>query len=96
MEATPTDIIVALDTLWTRADAIRCNPDTRVSFHGKLLIESLGGFRTAAFMNLPYRQIQLAVVRDPDNPAKTKIVATIAVNIVKKRKHSGRGPKDDQ
>jgi hypothetical protein len=94
IEVTEEDIVVILNTIWTRADAIPCEPDTRVSFHAVLLLAAIGGFRPTALMRIPYRQMHLAVVRDPEDRMKTRIVATIAIKIVKK-KRSLRQPKDD-
>lgn len=43
--ATTTDILTILITLWNRAKDIACDRETRVAFHARILLASLGGFR---------------------------------------------------
>jgi hypothetical protein len=76
---TSTDVDVVLKTLWLRADVIRCEPETRVSFHSIVLLAAIGGFRPGTLRSLKYSQFQVAVVRDPANRAKTKIVMTVYI-----------------
>ncbi|KAI6082452.1 hypothetical protein F4821DRAFT_247161 [Hypoxylon rubiginosum] len=78
-EMTSTDVGVALDTLWLRANDIPCKPITRVSFHAMVLLAAIGGFRPGTLVNLTYSQFQVAVLRHPDNPARTTIVITISI-----------------
>ncbi|KAI0190543.1 hypothetical protein F4808DRAFT_465646 [Astrocystis sublimbata] len=61
-----TDVGVTLHTLWSRADDIPYNPDTRVSFHAIILLAAIGGFRPA-------------VARDPINRTRTQVVMTINI-----------------
>jgi hypothetical protein len=70
-EATDEDIILLRNTLWQRANNVRYNPNTRVSFHAILILQGIGGFRPIALMRLPYGQVHLAVVQDPKNLIKT-------------------------
>lgn len=88
VEATAEDIIVVLNTLWERAGDINCEPDTRLAFHAVLLTAGIGGFRPASMMRLPYRQVSLAVVRDPNDRTRTRLVATIVVKKNKKKRAS--------
>ncbi|OAG03631.1 uncharacterized protein CC84DRAFT_1177611 [Paraphaeosphaeria sporulosa] len=67
IEATAEDVIVLLKTLCQRADDIPCQPSTRVSFHGILLLAAIRGFRRATITSIKYRDVSLAVVRDPNN-----------------------------
>ncbi|KAF1973216.1 hypothetical protein BU23DRAFT_568519 [Bimuria novae-zelandiae CBS 107.79] len=59
-----------------RAADIPCQPSTRVSFHGILLLAAIGGFRRATIASVKYRDVCLAVVRDPNDRSKTKLVVT--------------------
>lgn len=76
---TSTDVNVFLKTLWTRADIIRYKPDTRVSFHSMILLAAIGGFRPGTLLRLTFSQFKVAVVRDPHNHARTKIVMTVFI-----------------
>lgn len=78
-EMTSTDVDVALDTLWSRSNDISCKPITRVSFHDMVLLAAIGGFRPGTLTGLTYSQFQVAVLRHPDNPARTKIIVTVSI-----------------
>ncbi|KAK1975228.1 hypothetical protein LZ30DRAFT_638987 [Colletotrichum cereale] len=78
MSTTAEDITRQLDTLWRRAVDIRCSANVRVAFHAILLLSSIGGFRPGALMNIKYKQIGLAVVRDPATH-RTHLVVTVRV-----------------
>ncbi|KAI6544139.1 hypothetical protein MCOR05_002642 [Pyricularia oryzae] len=77
--ATDRDILLALTTLWTRANDIPCSRRTRVAFHSVILMAAIGGFRPGALLGLTYSQVRLALVRDPKD-AKRKIVAEITIH----------------
>ncbi|KAF6821138.1 hypothetical protein CPLU01_12565 [Colletotrichum plurivorum] len=77
--ATAEDITLYLDTLWRRAEDIPCSPSIRIAFHAVMLLSAVGGFRPGTLMELPYRQIQLVVVRDPLEKTKTRLVANITI-----------------
>ncbi|KAI1861508.1 hypothetical protein JX265_009475 [Neoarthrinium moseri] len=79
IEMTTADIKVILSTLWERADVIPCEPDTRMSFHQFILMEGIGGFRRGTLISLTYSQLQVSIVRDPENPVRRRIVVTICV-----------------
>ncbi|KAI3326529.1 hypothetical protein HD806DRAFT_410130 [Xylariaceae sp. AK1471] len=76
---TGTDVGVALQTLWSRANDIPCNPETRVSFHAIIVLAAIGGFRPGTLLNLTFSQFQVAVVRNPTNSARTQIVVSINI-----------------
>jgi 6-pyruvoyl-tetrahydropterin synthase len=86
IEATAEDVLVLLNTLWARADDIPCNTSTRLSFHGQLLLAAIGGFRRATILELNYEDVALAVVRDPDNRLKTKLVVTPTIGKNKQKR----------
>ncbi|KAF2727596.1 hypothetical protein EJ04DRAFT_451066, partial [Polyplosphaeria fusca] len=67
IEATADDIFVLLTTLWKRKRDIPCRPDSRVSFHGMVILGGTCGFRRGCIMRLTYRDVSLAVVRDPND-----------------------------
>ncbi|CAJ2508640.1 Uu.00g136660.m01.CDS01 [Anthostomella pinea] len=75
----PEDIMVLLGTFWTQARHIPCLPQTRVAFHCAILIAGIGGFRPGEVMNLKYRQVAFELVRDPRDPLKQRLVATITI-----------------
>ncbi|KAF6808160.1 hypothetical protein CPLU01_15711 [Colletotrichum plurivorum] len=76
---TAADITLYLDTLWRRADDIRCSPSKRVAFHAVMLLSCIGGFRPATLLQLLFRQVELSVVRDPMDASKTQLVAKITI-----------------
>ncbi|KAK7972355.1 hypothetical protein PG988_006489 [Apiospora saccharicola] len=76
---TSVDVDVVLKSLWSRADIIRCKPETRVSFHSVILLAAIGGFRRGTLLDLKFNQFDVAVVRDPANPTRTKIVMTVFI-----------------
>ncbi|KAI1382567.1 uncharacterized protein F4822DRAFT_150553 [Hypoxylon trugodes] len=78
-EMTPEDIMVLLGTLWKEARHIPCTPQTRIAFHGAVLVAGIGGFRPGEVMNLTYGQVAFEVVRDPLNPSKRRLVAAITI-----------------
>ncbi|KAK7448730.1 hypothetical protein Landi51_06406 [Colletotrichum acutatum] len=77
--ATAEDITLYLDVLWRRAMDVRCSPKTRIAFHAVLLLSSIGGFRPGTLMQMPFSQVQLAVVRDPLDKSRTQLVATFTI-----------------
>lgn len=61
--ATTADILVVLMTLWTRANDIPCDRETRVAFHARILLASMGGFRRGTLDKLKYSQIKMHLSR---------------------------------
>lgn len=61
--ATTADILVVLMTLWTRANDIPCDRETRVAFHARILLASMGGFRRRTLDKLKYSQIKMHLSR---------------------------------
>ncbi|KAF2184554.1 hypothetical protein K469DRAFT_578956, partial [Zopfia rhizophila CBS 207.26] len=86
IKATDEDTVVLLNTLWQRADDIPCRPGTRLSFHGSLLLAAIGGFRRGTIKQLRYCEVCLAVVRDPNDRSKTKLVVTPTIGKNKLRR----------
>ncbi|KAI6310931.1 hypothetical protein MCOR34_006176 [Pyricularia oryzae] len=72
--ATTADILIVLMTLWTRANDIPCDRETRVAFHARILLASMGGFRRGTLDKLKYSQIKMHLSR----PGK-KAVENISV-----------------
>jgi hypothetical protein len=94
-EATTTDVLVILRTLWGRARNIPCTESDRVTFHSIILASAIGGFRPETLMSLPYEQVSLAVVRDPTQHRSTKLVATVTVHHNKRHEHVARDAQDE-
>ncbi|KAH9433923.1 hypothetical protein MCOR02_005958 [Pyricularia oryzae] len=61
--ATTADILIVLMTLWTRANDIPCDRETRVAFHARILLASMGGFRRGTLDKLKYSQIKMHLSR---------------------------------
>jgi hypothetical protein len=88
VEATAEDIITVANTVWERVLAVPCAPTIRVAFLAMLLLAGIGGFRPKALLRFPFKQIQLAVIRDPKDRSRTTIAVTFQVPIIKKRRSS--------
>ncbi|KAJ0279468.1 hypothetical protein COL940_006734 [Colletotrichum noveboracense] len=89
------DMTLYLDTLWRCADDIRCSPSQRVGTHLALLLMGLGGFRPETIMGLPLQQVEMAVVRDPSDKTKTKLIAKITIYQNKQSSFSIKRKQDD-
>ncbi|KAK4163056.1 hypothetical protein QBC43DRAFT_320473 [Cladorrhinum sp. PSN259] len=76
--ATEDDVMLILDTVWTRAEDIRCSAQTRSAFHTAVLLSSFG-FRPGSVMNLKYESVRLGFCRDEANPAQNTLVAEVTV-----------------
>jgi len=85
-QTTPEDIALFLDTLWTRSADIHLTASTRIAFHTYMLVAGIGGFRNGSILNLPYKQVRFALVREPDRPSHSKLVAHILIVQNKRRK----------
>lgn len=85
-EITPDDIMVLLGTLWTQARHIPCTPQTRISFHTAVLMAAIGGFRPGELMLLKYNQVQFELLRDPRDPSKRRLVASIQIRHSKQKR----------
>ncbi|KAJ5014209.1 hypothetical protein K4K57_001822 [Colletotrichum sp. SAR 10_99] len=94
-EATIDDILTFIDTLWTRASDIPCNAATRLAVHTTVLLDSLGGWRLGTLMNFKYRDIEMAVVRDPEDHNRTALIATINVEQNKRQANKAQTSQDD-
>ncbi|KAB5572287.1 hypothetical protein GE09DRAFT_1216851 [Coniochaeta sp. 2T2.1] len=93
-QTSPEDIALFLDTLWTRSADIPLTASTRIAFHTFMLVAGIGGFRNGSILNLPYKQVRFALVRDPDCPSSSKIVAHILIVQNKRRKGLRRNQDD--
>lgn len=51
-----------------------------------MLVAGIGGFRNGSILNLPYKQVRLALVRDPDRPSFSKLVGHVLIIQNKRRK----------
>ncbi|KAI9658227.1 MAG: hypothetical protein M1821_002359 [Bathelium mastoideum] len=88
IEATKEDLIIIAHTVWERPEAVPCAPKVRLAFLAMLLLAGIGGFRPKTLVHFPFRQIEVAVVRDPRDRSKTKLAVTFRVKIIKKRRSS--------
>jgi hypothetical protein len=84
IEAVPEDVRVLLNTLWTRAADINCAQNERFSFHAILIIAGIG-FRPGAVVKIPYKQVKLAVVRDPQHLDRRNLAVSITLRQNKQR-----------
>jgi hypothetical protein len=88
-ETTAEDLLLLLDTLWTRSEDIPCRPQVRVSVHWTLVMAGFG-FRPGSLMNFLYKHVRLLVVRDPENDNRTTLAADITVIHEKREKTDPR------
>ncbi|KAK4233861.1 hypothetical protein C8A03DRAFT_19135 [Achaetomium macrosporum] len=79
VETTADDLLILLDTLWTRAEDVPCQPQYRVSLHWTLILAGFG-FRPGSLMKF----------RDPENHGRTTLAATITVTHDKRHKADPR------
>ncbi|KAJ3480548.1 hypothetical protein NLG97_g8046 [Lecanicillium saksenae] len=78
------DVLLILSVLWLRGEHIPCIAATRLAFHSAVLLGGIGGFRPASVMNLPYSNVEFALLRDS---GRTGIMATITIDHVKQRSY---------
>ncbi|KAH6847506.1 hypothetical protein B0I37DRAFT_354242 [Chaetomium sp. MPI-CAGE-AT-0009] len=78
VETTSDDLLVLLDTLWTRAEDVPCQPECRASLHFTLILAGFG-FRPGSVMRIRYKHVRLFVVRDPCRPGERTLAANITV-----------------
>ncbi|KAK8031847.1 hypothetical protein PG990_001581 [Apiospora arundinis] len=79
-EMTAEDVILHLHTLWSRASDIPCSPSDRVAYHTAILVLACGGFRSGTTLQMPYRDVEFVLVRDPQDRSQAKLVAYITIN----------------
>jgi hypothetical protein len=87
------DTLVLFQTLWSRAPDIVCDPESRIAFHANTLMMALGGFRPGSVIGkIPYKHVQIALMRHPEDRKRIVPVATISVrrNKLKKSMSSRR------
>jgi hypothetical protein len=78
VEATSDDLLLLLDTLWTRAEDIPCSSRDRMALHSTLILAGIG-FRPGSIMQFLYNQVSLQVIRDLESPDRMTIAATVTV-----------------
>lgn len=93
-ETTADDLLLLLDTLWTRAEDVQCAPQVRFSVHWALVLAGFG-FRPGELMNTLFKHVQLLVVRDEENPNQKTLVAEITVIQAKRQRADPGAPKSD-
>ncbi|KAH8909470.1 hypothetical protein BR93DRAFT_392943 [Coniochaeta sp. PMI_546] len=84
VEATPEDVRILLNTLWTRPADINCAPNDRLSFHAIVILAGIG-FRPGVVVKIPYKQVKLAIVRDPQHLDRRTLAASITLRQNKQR-----------
>ncbi|KAG4278834.1 hypothetical protein FPRO04_06155 [Fusarium proliferatum] len=84
-ETTTEDLLLLLQTLWNRAADIPCTKEHRLSFHSATILLGIGGWRSKSVLDLEYKDIEIARVRDPET-GKANLVATITIHHVKQRR----------
>ncbi|KAM7197986.1 Protein of unknown function (DUF3435) domain containing protein [Rhypophila sp. PSN 637] len=91
-EATAEDIMMVLDTLWSRAADIPCEPRARVAFHSLVILSSLG-FREGVTINFCYKNVELQVVRGLGD-VKSTLFARLTLHQNKQRQKVIRRQQD--
>jgi hypothetical protein len=87
VELTAPDVVRMLETLWLRADDIPMKyPRERVAFDALVLIFSIAGSRPGMIISqIKYKDVALFLVRDPDDPSRRRLNATITLTRNKRR-----------
>ncbi|KAK4099790.1 hypothetical protein N658DRAFT_487380 [Parathielavia hyrcaniae] len=88
VETTADDVLMLLDTLWTRAEDVPCKPQYRIALHWTLILAGLG-FRPGSLMRFCSKHVRLSVIRDLNN-GRTTLAATINVTHDKRHKADPR------
>jgi hypothetical protein len=83
---TTEDVLLFLDTLWTKAKHIPCHPETRNAMHCVILLGAFGGWRPGSLMNMKYQDVEFGWFSHPKYPQKVWPVVTITIHHVKQRK----------
>ncbi|KUI57269.1 hypothetical protein VP1G_04571 [Cytospora mali] len=78
--------------LWDRDVDVPTQPGLRIAFHFVLIIVSLGGIRPSVMLNLPYKCVEIALVRIND---AVHSVATTTVQQNKRRQGKVKDSQDD-
>lgn len=81
------DIISTLDILWTEAKHIPRRPSTRLAFHTATVLGGLGGWRPGSLVNIKYKDVQFAWVRDPKVRTRTLPVVYTTIHHVKQQRN---------
>lgn len=90
VETTTEDLLLLLHTLWNRAVDVICSAEHRVAFHSAIILLGVGGWRSKSILDMTYEDVEIARVRDPKNPGKPALVATITIHHVKQRANVAR------
>lgn len=70
VELVGSDVIVLIETWYSRASVLPCQPETRQTFHFLLLLEALTGCRPGCLGDLKWGDFTLFLLRDPHDPSK--------------------------
>ncbi|KAL7786277.1 hypothetical protein V8C37DRAFT_419575 [Trichoderma ceciliae] len=84
-QMTTEDVLLFLDTLWTKAEYISCSPSIRNAIHCVILLGAFGGWRPGSLMNVKYKDVEFGWFVHPKYPNKIWPVATITVRHVKQK-----------
>ncbi|PTB43847.1 hypothetical protein M441DRAFT_43980 [Trichoderma asperellum CBS 433.97] len=64
-QMTVEDVLLFLDTLWTKAEHIPCKPNVRNALHCVILLGAFGGWRPGSLMNIKYRDVEFGWYSHP-------------------------------
>jgi hypothetical protein len=51
----------------------------RLAFHIIILLSGIGGFKPGKLIGVPYENVRIALIRDPADRAKVKVVVYIKI-----------------
>jgi hypothetical protein len=80
------DVIRILDTLWTRASHIPCEPSARLAFTTALLFGAIGGWRPGSVLQLKYKHIEFGLQRSHVDTKILRPIARITIEHNKQKK----------
>ncbi|KAK1480541.1 hypothetical protein CCUS01_16199 [Colletotrichum cuscutae] len=84
--------------MYHKKDEFASKPASKIrkaTVHTTVLLDSLGGWRLGTLMNFKYRDIEMAVVRDPEDHERTALTATINVEQNKRQANKAQTSQDD-
>ncbi|EWY99425.1 hypothetical protein FOYG_03470 [Fusarium oxysporum NRRL 32931] len=88
------DLLLVLDTVWAEAVHIPCLPKIRLAFHTAVVLGGTGGWRPASLLGLTYRDVEIGLMRYPNDRKRVGLVARIRIHHVKQKKGIRRDQRD--
>ncbi|KAF4342966.1 hypothetical protein FBEOM_3056 [Fusarium beomiforme] len=88
------DLLLVLDTVWAEAVHIPCLPKVRLAFHTAVVLGGAGGWRPASLIGLTYKDVEIGLIRHPNDRKRVGLVAKIRIHHVKQQNGIKRDQRD--